>query len=55
MGIMYCAPALLTRISRLASLLTQAAMDDSDVTSSVSVSIPKEARCDIFDWSRAVA
>ena len=40
-GMRYCAPALLTKMSRLDNLLTQAAIEYSDCTSSVNVSMRK--------------
>ena len=54
-GIQKGAPALLTRMSSLDSLLTQALMDESERTSRVSVSMPREVRRDILAGLRAVA
>ena len=54
-GMLYPAPALLTRMSRPDNLLTQAAIDESDSTSSVSVSMPRDASCAILEGFRAVA
>lgn len=54
-GIVYPAPALLTNISRLDNLLTQAAIEESDNTSRVRVSMPRDFRCSILDELRAVA
>ena len=42
-------------MSRLDSLLTQAAIEESDCTSSVSVSMPRDAICVILEGLRAVA
>lgn len=53
-GIRNSAPALLIKTSRLDSLLTQAAIEESDRTSSVSVLMPREASLVIFERFRAV-
>ena len=54
-GMLYAAPALLTKMSRSDSLLTQAAIEESDWTSNVSVSMPRDATCVILEGFRAVA
>lgn len=59
-GMLYCAPALLTRTSSeppVSSVTseTQADIDESDRTSNVNVSIPEVLRDAIFEGFRAVA
>ncbi len=48
-------PALLTKMSRLDNLLTQAVIEDSDCTSRVRVSMPRDLSWDILAGLRAVA
>lgn len=51
----YVAPALLTKMSRLGNGLTQATIEESDCTSSVDVSMPREVSSVILEKFRAVA
>ena len=54
-GMLYEVPALLTRMLRLGSLATQAAIEDEDRMSNVSVSMPRAVTCVILEAFRAVA